>query len=206
MLLSLLRKHMHRDGVAQSDTRKLRLSDMEKVVTLQGGRSIFSGIADFDRLTVGRWNSALPWSFDNLVILTYAEHREHNRRCLADYHAGYVDHVEAHLLARDTGGVGHEPAMIHEGGHETTDLGSEHDTGLDSGGADDQSDDVTVDKAGSDTTKEEAPYPPKSAHTRGLTTDVVWWYMSKFGVMHPLLHKMSDAIRPDSVPRVTAMK
>lgn len=160
VLIARLRKHMHRDGYSRSDTMKLRLSHMEEVATLQGGRSIFSGIADSDRLTVGRWNGALPWSFANLVILTHAEHREHKRRDLSHYHTAYVGHVEANLLKGDTRGVDREPALVPEA------------------------------------------CPPKSLHKRGMTTDVVCWYIRKFGVMHPLLHKGSDAARPNSVPRV----
>jgi hypothetical protein len=102
ILMSRLRRHMNRDGSSLSTTQRLDLSDMEKLVKLQGARSILSGITDPGRLTVCRWMHSEPWSFPNLVILTYAESREHNKKRLSDYNAAYVSHVETHLLMRHT--------------------------------------------------------------------------------------------------------
>jgi hypothetical protein len=75
---------------------------MRRIVRTFGGRSIFSGIGG-DRLTVVRWDKHRPLAFDNIVLVTPAESREHARRELAAYHPRFVGHVEA-LLAR-----AHEP-------------------------------------------------------------------------------------------------
>jgi hypothetical protein len=144
ILMSKLRRHMNRDGASLSKTQRLDLSDMEKLVELQGARSILSGITDPGRLTVCRWMRSEPWSFPNLVILTYAESREHNKKSLLDYNAGYVTHVETHLLMRP-----------------------------------DAQDKGTIDP----------PYPPKSSENKGLTSDVVMWYIREFNVMNPVLKK-----------------
>lgn len=100
ILMARVRKHMHKAGAPRSDTFRLKLSDMQRLVARQGARSIISGISNLDRLTVARWDKtcSLPWSFSNLVILTLAEAREHNRRTLTDYHQAYVNHVGAQLL------------------------------------------------------------------------------------------------------------
>lgn len=174
MLMARLRKHMHKDGTSRSATQKLRLSHMEKLVTLQGGRSIFSGIANVGRLTVGRWDNSLPWSFSNLVILTYAEAREHNKRKLCTYHTAYVAHVETHLLL------------------------SRHSDEVSMCDIEDRCNDE-----GSITPRaaQEAPYPPKSMHKRGFTTDLAMWYWRNFNVMHPGLHKSSEPSRCDLIPR-----
>jgi hypothetical protein len=100
ILMSKLRRHMNRGGSSLSTTQRLDLSDMQKLVKLQGARSILSGTTDPDRLTICRWNISEPWSFMNLVILTYAESREHNKKSLLDYNASYVAHVETYLLMR----------------------------------------------------------------------------------------------------------
>jgi hypothetical protein len=184
ILMAKFRRHMHKDGSSLSTTQKLCLADMEKVVTLQGARSIFSGIVDFGRLTVGRWDDSLPWSLSNLVILTYAEAREHNKRSLSNYHTAYVDHVATHLLLS-----GH----LDETNARSAD--NEDDT--------DQDVEATCDM---ETAKlsTEAQYPPKNLHKRGLTTEVVMWYISKFGVMHPTLQSSSHAARSDLVLRMDA--
>jgi hypothetical protein len=100
-LMAQFRKHLHKAGASRAATFALKLSDMEELVARQGGRSVFSGIADLERLTIGRWNNSQPWCFPNLVILSYAESREHNKRSLKNYHTTYVNHVEAHLLLPD---------------------------------------------------------------------------------------------------------
>jgi hypothetical protein len=100
ILMARLRRHMNRNGSSLSTTQRLDLSEMQKLVKLQGARSILSGISDPDRLTVCRWKNSESWSFPNLVILTYAESREHNKKILTDYNAAYVSHVETHLLMR----------------------------------------------------------------------------------------------------------
>jgi hypothetical protein len=97
-LMGRLRKNMHKAGWTRSQTFKLDLSTMQELVRLQGGRSIFTGVSDPERLTVARWDRSRPWCFANLVLLTHAEAREHNRRTLRDYHRAYVRHVETRLL------------------------------------------------------------------------------------------------------------
>jgi hypothetical protein len=187
ILMARFRRHMHANGASRSVTQKLCLADMEKVVSLQGGRSVFSGIVDFGRLTVGRWDDSLPWCFSNIVILTYAEVREHNKRRLVDYHTSYVSHIETHLLLSE-----------HLDGANARFADNADSTGEDA--------EVTceMEPARLSTVEQEAQCPPKNLHTRGLTTEVVMWYISKFGVMHPTLQSSSHATRPDLVLRMDA--
>jgi hypothetical protein len=54
ILMARVRKHMHKAGAPRSDTFRLKLSDMQRLVARQGARSIISGISNLDRLTVAR--------------------------------------------------------------------------------------------------------------------------------------------------------
>lgn len=104
-LMGRLRRSLHKAGWSRSETFKLKLSTMQALVAQQGARSIISGIEGRERLTVARWDCSRPWSFENLVIVSLAESRAHNARCLESYHPKYVHHVEQNLLLLEDGPV-----------------------------------------------------------------------------------------------------
>lgn len=297
-LMARMRKSMHRAGFTRSATLKLKLATMQELVQRQGERSILSGIFDLDRLTVARWDGSKPWRFTNLVILTHAEAREHNRRSLGDYHPAYVQHVEHRLLlppeamerateqptqpmaedqaARKGGGEdcnsdtgedaedteGAEDKEDVEGAEDTEDAegadviqsiqgnvdakGADDATGSDTDSsvegdathgerAEDPSDRVTKaapkalenrksepccrdpeppckpentpdpSNAGADNAEDRQPvwppYPPKSSHKRGVTSNTAMWYINNWKIMYPTLRSSLQAARPDLVPR-----
>ena len=98
MLLAKLRKLMHKTGSTRCETKRIKLSSMNRVAQRFGLRSVFSGVHDISRLTVARWDSSLPVTFDNIVVCTHAEASQHNKHTLATYNQRFVAHVESNLL------------------------------------------------------------------------------------------------------------
>ena len=202
-LMAQFRKHLHKAGTSRGATFALKLSDMEELVAKQGGRSVFSGIVDLERLTICRWDNSQPWCFQNLVILSFAESRDHNKTSLKNYHLAYVNHVEAHLLLL--------PDPDAEGAPESAATAVVVD--------DAESSDDDVVKGDGDHSdahighanppQQEPPhavyYPPKNLHKGGFTSEVVMWYIRNFGVMHHTLPSSSHACRADLVPRMDGL-
>jgi hypothetical protein len=98
MLMRKLRKLMHKTGSTRCETKRLKLSCMDRVARRFGLRSVFSGVHDISRLTVARWDSSLPVTFENIVVCTHAEASQHNKHTLATYNQRFVAHVESNLL------------------------------------------------------------------------------------------------------------
>ena len=100
-LLARLRSTMHKQGVSRGITYKLALSTMRGLLAHFGTRSVLSGVQG--RLTVVRWDRSRPTAFDNVVLMTEAEAREHGRRRVTDYHPPFAEHI-ANRLRAFTGG------------------------------------------------------------------------------------------------------
>ena len=98
ILLSKLRRLMHKEGCSFSVTQRLELETMDGFMRKFGSRSIFSGVTDPKRLTVAVWNRDRPAGFDNVIICTHAEASQHNKRNLAHYNPKFTKHVHTKLL------------------------------------------------------------------------------------------------------------
>jgi hypothetical protein len=88
---------MHKEGVPRGVTYKLDVSTMQRFLGHFGFRSIISGVRR--RLTVVRWDPSRPSGFDNAVLMTEAESREHKKRRYTEYNEQFAAHVESLLRA-----------------------------------------------------------------------------------------------------------
>ena len=182
-LMARLRKSMHRAGFTRKQTIKLALPRMQELVQRQGQRSILSGISDPTRLTVARWDGSKPWGLTNAVILTYAEAREHNKRSLHQYHPSYVKHVQCHLLL---------PPATDNSTYSSTDSSTDSSTT----GSASESEEDAEDAGPPWDAPVWPPYPPRSLHTRGITSETTLWYLRHWRIMHPTLPSSSHSAPP----------
>ena len=128
-LLALLRTKMHQQGVSKSTTSQLQLAAMCVLINKFGARSVISGVQA--HLTVVQWDPKRTLGFENVVLMTESEGREHNKRGIGDYHEAFVSHIESLLassgqrgdteedyemyppLSKQTRGFSREAAMWH---------------------------------------------------------------------------------------------
>jgi hypothetical protein len=178
-LLSKLRQLMHKSGKSRSETRRLNLSDMVQVMHRFGSRSVFSGVGCIDRLTVVVWDRNAAVTFGNVVICTHAEASRHNSRTLCEYHNRFVEHVQTRLLIADAR-KGSMPRALGEDG-----LNGCHGDGKSARGA----------EAHTDPSLAFSPFPPMSKFARGITSDVMTWYLSNFGIPYPTISSPSRNAR-----------